>query len=135
MLSRLRRERGQDLVEFALVLPLVVLLILGIIQFTLVMIAYNTIADAARSGARYGAVAEIAGNANYKNLIKDDKVFLITDAAGLVRANLTVQPELSKDADPPVIQVDVTYKMNLIVPFYKPSITLRAVSTKVIELQ
>ena len=44
----LRREAGQELVEFALILPLLLLLFLGIIEFGRAMLAYNTIANAAR---------------------------------------------------------------------------------------
>lgn len=45
-------EAGQDLVEYALVLPLLLLLIFGIVEFSLVFMDYNTIANAAREGAR-----------------------------------------------------------------------------------
>ena len=51
-----RREAGQELVEFALILPLLLLLFLGIIEFGRAILAYNTIANAAREGARYGIV-------------------------------------------------------------------------------
>lgn len=48
--------RGQDLIEFALVLPLLLLLLTGIMEFGLAVMAYNTVANAAREGARYGVV-------------------------------------------------------------------------------
>jgi Flp pilus assembly protein TadG len=51
-----RHEAGQELVEFALILPLLLLLLLGIIEFGRAILAYNTIANAAREGARYGIV-------------------------------------------------------------------------------
>jgi len=55
--SRMRtRERGQDLVEFALILPLLLLLLLGIMEFAVVIFNYNTLANAAREGARAGVV-------------------------------------------------------------------------------
>jgi Flp pilus assembly protein TadG len=49
-------ERGQDLVEFALILPLLLLLLLGIIEFGITIFTYNTIANASREVARYGSV-------------------------------------------------------------------------------
>jgi Flp pilus assembly protein TadG len=51
------------LVEFALILPLLLLLFLGIIEFGRTILAYNTIANAAREGVRYGIVdpADTAG--------------------------------------------------------------------------
>jgi hypothetical protein len=53
---RLRNERGQSFVEFALVLPFLVFLLLGIVQFGRAWHNYLTITDAARVGAREGAV-------------------------------------------------------------------------------
>jgi Flp pilus assembly protein TadG len=51
-----RNERGQTLTEFALVLPLVALLLFGVIQFGIVFHQYVTLTDAVRAGARQGAV-------------------------------------------------------------------------------
>lgn len=52
----LRSEEGQSFVEFALVLPFLVFLILGIVQFGRAWHNYISITDAARVGAREGAV-------------------------------------------------------------------------------
>lgn len=51
-----RNERGQTLTEFALVLPLVALLLFGVIQFGIVFHQYVTLTDAVRAGARQAAV-------------------------------------------------------------------------------
>ncbi len=51
-------EAGQDLVEYALILPLLLLLIFGMVEFSLVYLDYNTIANAAREGARAAIVPE-----------------------------------------------------------------------------
>lgn len=54
--SRARPEEGASAVEFALIaFPLLVLLI-GIIQFSIWFWAYQTASHAAREGARYAAV-------------------------------------------------------------------------------
>jgi hypothetical protein len=50
-------ERGQSMTEFALVLPLMVVLLFGIIQFGITFNNYITLTDAVRAGARKGAVA------------------------------------------------------------------------------
>jgi Flp pilus assembly protein TadG len=52
-----RRDRGQAAVEFAIVLPLVVVLLLGIIQVMLVARDQIAIELAARDGARAASVA------------------------------------------------------------------------------
>jgi Flp pilus assembly protein TadG len=52
----LRDQRGQSMTEFALVLPILSLLLFGVIQFGLVFNNYLTMTDAVRAGARKGAV-------------------------------------------------------------------------------
>jgi Flp pilus assembly protein TadG len=57
-LSKIRRaQEGQAMVEFALVLPLLLLLIMGIIQFGILFNNYVTLTDAVRAGARQAAVS------------------------------------------------------------------------------
>lgn len=57
-----RREQGQTLTEFALVLPLLALLLFGVIQFGIVFHQYVTLTDAVRAGGRQGAVSRDLGN-------------------------------------------------------------------------
>ena len=52
-----RAQNGQTMTEFALVLPLLALLLFGVIQFGIVFNNYITLTDAVRAGARKGAVA------------------------------------------------------------------------------
>lgn len=54
---QLRDENGQTMTEFALILPLLCVLLFGIIQFGIVWNSYVTITDAARAGAREAAVS------------------------------------------------------------------------------
>ena len=56
MLQGRRRDSGQELVEFALVFPVLMLLVLGIIEVGRIMYSYNAIANAAREGARWAVV-------------------------------------------------------------------------------
>ncbi len=49
---RWRGERGAELVEFALVLPLMLLTMLGILDFGLLFQRYHVVTNAAREGAR-----------------------------------------------------------------------------------
>jgi Flp pilus assembly protein TadG len=53
---QLRNDRGQTLTEFALVLPILALLLFGVIQFGIAFNNYITLTDAVRAGARKGAV-------------------------------------------------------------------------------
>lgn len=53
---RRRRQSGQTLVEFALVAPLILMVIFGTIEFCFLYQSVNTVSFAAREGARVGAV-------------------------------------------------------------------------------
>ena len=53
---RAGNERGQALVEFALVLPIFVLLLVAIFDLGRAVFAYNTLTNAAREGARMAIV-------------------------------------------------------------------------------
>ena len=51
-----RRRRGQATVEFALTIPVVLLLILGLVDLGRLMWAYESLAHAVREGTRYAIV-------------------------------------------------------------------------------
>jgi Flp pilus assembly protein TadG len=78
-------ERGQAAVEFALILPILMALLLGIIQFGIVFNNYVTITDAARAGARKAAVSRFLNDngASAKTVARNS-------AEGLNQADLGV---------------------------------------------
>ena len=53
----LRNKKGQSLVEFAILLPILLLLLMGILEFGIMLNSYLTIHNATREGARLGIVA------------------------------------------------------------------------------
>jgi Flp pilus assembly protein TadG len=55
-------ERAQSLVEFALALPILVLLLFAVIQFGVAFNNYVTLTDATRAGARKAAVGRQLSN-------------------------------------------------------------------------
>ncbi len=59
--NAIRRERAQSLVEFALIVPMLLILVFGIIDFGLGLRAYISIASATREGARFGSVGNPPG--------------------------------------------------------------------------
>lgn len=60
-MRRLREQRGQTAVEFALVAPVLIVLLLGIIQVGVAFHDYVTLTDAARAGARQAIVVRFNG--------------------------------------------------------------------------
>jgi len=58
----IRDERGQTMTEFAIILPVLVVMLFGIIQFGIVFNNYVTLTDAVRAGAREASVARQSAN-------------------------------------------------------------------------
>jgi large repetitive protein len=52
--SKRRGRRGQGLVEFALILPMLLMVIIGIFEFGRILLIYSSLFNAAREGSRYG---------------------------------------------------------------------------------
>lgn len=79
-----RKERGQALVEFALLAPLLVILIFGFIDITRMYNAWVTLQGAAREGARYG----VTGRGDCA-VAADDRTACIEYSAAQRAKNLT----------------------------------------------
>ncbi len=97
MTQRLRRRlasrsAGQALAEFALVLPLIVLLIFAAIDFGRAVYIYNTMANSARQGARVAAVNQRATSSDCDPLNRTN--WSIKRCATLAAISIDVQ---SKD--------------------------------------
>jgi len=104
-LRALKRQRGQSLTEFALILPVLLVILIGIIDFGRAVYAYHVVANCAREGARFGAVSP--GNTG------GITARVLDTAVGLNAGDLTVGIS-SPAAD--TIQVDVSYAFHLITP-------------------
>jgi Flp pilus assembly protein TadG len=59
---KITTERGQTMTEFAMVLPLLVVLLFGVIQFGIAFNNYVSLTDAVRAASRKGAVSRESGN-------------------------------------------------------------------------
>jgi Flp pilus assembly protein TadG len=103
----IRKDRGQAIVELALVLPLVLLILFSIMEFGRVYQAYITVNYLAREGARKGAVGATA--TEIETLTKDR-----ASAGGLDDSLVTVVT--TKSADGALVTVKVTYPYTVVVP-------------------
>jgi Flp pilus assembly protein TadG len=106
----IRNERGQTATEFAIVLPVLALLLFGVIQFGILFNNYLTLTDAVRMGARKAAVsrqapspvsaAETAVRNSAADLDQARLVVTITPAAPWARASdVTVKAEYPYKVD------------------------------------
>lgn len=57
-----KSQKGQTLIEFAFILPLLLVLLLGIIEFSVALYDKAVITNASREGARVGIVAQDRSN-------------------------------------------------------------------------
>ena len=111
-------ESGQDLVEFALLLPLLLLLLFGIIEFGIAVFSYNTTANVGREVARYGsvhpdatAVATFVGQPETFTGPPSDFSESIQRWTHGLSGNLTITPTLVAGGPlASTIQVTVTYE-------------------------
>jgi len=81
----IRNEKGQAFVEFAIVLPILLLLVFGIIQFGILFNNYLTLTDAVRAGARQAAVSR-----TLTDPVQTGKDRVIAAAADLKASDLVV---------------------------------------------
>jgi Flp pilus assembly protein TadG len=79
--SILRKQDGQAMVGLAFVLPILIMVMLGIVQFGIVFNNYVTMTDAARAGARKAAVSRFLhdNGAAAKALVYADATSLDSD--------------------------------------------------------
>ena len=123
--------RGQGLVEFALIFPILILLLLAIFDAGRLVFAYNDITNAARVGARVAIVDQTADVAR-------DATIAQATSLGLSGGDVTVtylSSDLSGPCDTPyqlgcVAQVDVTFDWTAITPVIGNVIGPVSVSTE-----
>ena len=60
-IRKLRSDGAQSLLEFALILPMFLVLVFGVIDFGMGLRAYISVSSATREGARYAAVGNPGG--------------------------------------------------------------------------
>jgi Flp pilus assembly protein TadG len=102
----LRREEGQALAEFALILPILVVLLFGVIEFGKLFNYWLDEGHLANTGARYAVVDSLPGGANLQQYIRSQ-----ADTSEL-RSNahvcITFPSGTSNIGDPVKVQVSVT---------------------------
>lgn len=136
------RESGQSLVEFALILPVLVLILMGVFDFGRAFFAYNAISNGAREGARYGVIhptrRDSDGLAPYdeENTI-EEKAAAQTFILDMDEIDIQVTFPSGTDQRGDPITVTVTYDFRAITPLIGDIIgnplTLQSSATMIIE--
>jgi Flp pilus assembly protein TadG len=135
---RRRRQSAQSLTEFAMILPLLTLILLGVVDFGRVFYYWTSIANAAREGARYGSTHPTQVTTackpdpnNLKYRVKQEagttmtitdtniKVYWVDATTGVTTDAANCSP-LPADRriyqNPNSVRVDVYYDFNAITP-------------------
>jgi Flp pilus assembly protein TadG len=75
MAKKSRSHSGQAIIEFAFILPLLCIIVLGVIEFGILFYNKAVVTNASREGARAGMVKSADGDGNYWSLTDmQDKV-------------------------------------------------------------
>lgn len=101
--------KGQSLVEAAIVIPVILLLVFGIIDFGLLFNNYILITNASREGARLAALGST--DAEVVAAVRDMTATL--DSSGL---SVTVTPHYSLRVRGSQVRIIVTYNARLVTP-------------------
>ena len=116
-----QEEGGQALVEFAFVLPILLLLLVTIIDFGIIFYVQMTVSNAAWEGARAGATIVDPSQGDQEII---GAVHKAAQGLDLARLNIDINPEQD---EPPrnqpfpaprgeSIQLTITYQVELIFP-------------------
>ncbi len=119
-----RGGRGQALVEFALIIPLLVLILMGAFDLGRGIYAYNVVASAAREGARYG-ILDPNNTAAIQSTAK-------ANTAALDQSQITVSKQCSPCTAGNPITVTVRYTFQPVTAFFA-TFTVTGKSTMTIE--
>jgi len=104
-----QRQRGAAAVEFALVLPLFIVLILGMIDFSHLWFVYSTMNQAARQAARVGSLQPRATSVAMAKTAGEQYL----RPAGLVPPKTNVEPDLPTLSDTLVVRVRLVGYRNI----------------------
>jgi Flp pilus assembly protein TadG len=134
--KRLSQQQGQSMIEFALILPLMVLVIVGIFELGRAFFAYIAISNAAREGARMytftpniTTLDQIRSTVNTEvgtaTTVDPDNIESIIIACGNTYTPVTTDAALKACPHEQPIRVTVTYLHELILGvFFTQPLTL-----------
>jgi Flp pilus assembly protein TadG len=119
--ARLRDERGATVVEFAFIVPLLIVLVLGIAEFGHAFQVSGTLSAAAREGVRVMALQNdpVAARAAVRGAAP-------TLDPAVTNAQITITPAACPTAGPTstTVRLTVTYPMPFLTDFFGSGVTL-----------
>lgn len=109
----MKRRSGQALVEFALILPLLIVLIFAILDFGYYMFVTISINHATRAGVRQAAMNTLACP-QIKHVVVNNAVGVVLNEADI---HVTAQPhDRTMPGEPPTVTVSVNFEHKMFAP-------------------
>lgn len=109
MLMRLKNKKGQSIVEFALLVPLLLLILIAVIEFGILFNAYLVLNTAARDGVRMASVG--GTDTQVTTQVQNDAVGI--DLAALT---ITISPSSGSRSRGDDVTVTLNYQHTVITP-------------------
>ncbi len=103
-----RSHSGQSMAEYAIVVPVLLLMTLGTIEFSAIIFDYSTITNAAREGARAAIIPY--GDPAQREAAALEAVLSHAPNLDLTAENM----EFTWDAEESTVQVEVSYEAHLL---------------------
>ena len=104
-----KNEKGQSLVEFVLVIPLLLIILMAIIEFGFMFNSYIVISNASREGAR---LASLGGS----DVEVEERVELVASSLDISLLSVTITPnEWNRDRGD-MVNVSVEYDYQMLSP-------------------
>jgi Flp pilus assembly protein TadG len=122
---RARSERGQSAVEFALVIPVMLLFVFGIFQIGITYFNNESIQTAARDGARAGAIHSGDSQVDVYQAVDDA---IKANVTGLDLTKLTITKDCGSCNQDDMLTVTVTYPWKIGVMAFSQSGTFTTVT-------
>ena len=126
MMKKKRERRGQGFLEFALIVPVLLLIIIGLIEFGHIFIVYASLTNASREGTRYGIVSPT----DYDGINNRVRETIILPPPEEVAINVRYDsgPDTTAFVDPGSVEtgsrvrVEVQYDVEALTSFMEPFI-------------
>ena len=134
-----RSDRGQSLVEFALTLPIIVIIFVAVALFAFLLYAHVTMSHAAREGTRYIVGSPQATNAEVGAYIRS-KLGILNPAQAVI--DITPPPADRDPGENVTVQISYPFRVvDIYVPYVIteggfrifPPVWLTAVSTMYLD--
>jgi len=109
MRKHLSNSKGQALVELAFVLPILLLIVMGIVEFGRIFNAYLIVTNASREGARYASVDSSDTEIYYA-------IENLTSTLDQSQISISISPNFSSRTSGNPVEVSIDYNIDIIAP-------------------